>query len=282
MAGSVKGARGGRQTTSDWMELERQRGISISTSVLQFEYAGRRMNLLDTPGHNDFSEDTYRTLAAADSAVMLIDSVKGVEPQTIKLFQVCRMRGVPITTFINKMDRLGRPPLELLDEIEKVLGIPCAPINWPVGSGPGFLGVYDRERGEVLRFERADGGERMAPSWTCGLDDPDVRAGLGERGHEELLHEVALLDIGGHPVRQRHVPGREAVSRLLRKRDDQLRARAVPRSVRGPRAVATSPTEHDGADRCRQQPFLGLRLQDPGEHGSQPPRPRRLRARLLR
>ena len=115
------------------------------------------MNLLDTPGHNDFSEDTYRTLAAADSAVMLIDSVKGVEPQTIKLFQVCRMRGVPITTFINKLDRLGRPPLELLDEIEKVLGIPCCPINWPVGAGPGFLGVYDLERREVLRFERADG-----------------------------------------------------------------------------------------------------------------------------
>jgi peptide chain release factor 3 len=118
LAGSVKGAR--RQTTSDWMEIERQRGISISTSVLQFEYAGCRMNLLDTPGHNDFSEDTYRTLAAADSAVMLIDSVKGVEPQTIKLFQVCRMRGVPI-------------------EIEKVLGIPCCPANWPVGSGSEFL-----------------------------------------------------------------------------------------------------------------------------------------------
>jgi peptide chain release factor 3 len=121
------------------MEIERQRGISISTSVLQFEYAGCRMNLLDTPGHNDFSEDTYRTLAAADSAVMLIDSVKGVEPQTIKLFQVCRMRGVPIVTFINKLDRLGRPPLELLDEIEKVLGIPCCPANWPVGSGSEFL-----------------------------------------------------------------------------------------------------------------------------------------------
>ena len=198
-AGSAKRSRGKHQSTSDWMEIERERGISISTSVLQFTYAGRRMNLLDTPGHNDFSEDTYRTLAAADAAVMLIDSVKGVEPQTIKLFEVCRLRGVPITTFINKMDRLGRPPLELLDEIEKVLGIPCAPINWPVGSGPGFLGVYDRERGEVLRFERADGGERMAPSWTCRLDDPDVRAGLGERGHEELLHEVALLDSAGTP-----------------------------------------------------------------------------------
>jgi len=199
MAGSVKGARGGRQTTSDWMDLERQRGISISTSVLQFEYAGRRMNLLDTPGHNDFSEDTYRTLAAADSAVMLIDSVKGVEPQTIKLFQVCRMRGVPITTFINKMDRLGRPPLELLDEIEKVLGIPCAPANWPIGSGPGFLGVYDRDRREVLRFERAAGGERMAPSWTCDLDDPSLREGLGERGYEEVRHEIDLLEMAGTP-----------------------------------------------------------------------------------
>jgi peptide chain release factor 3 len=199
LAGSVKKSQGRRQTASDWMEIERQRGISISTSVLQFEYAGRRMNLLDTPGHNDFSEDTYRTLAAADSAVMLIDSVKGVEPQTIKLFQVCRMRGVPITTFINKLDRLGRPPLELLDEIEKVLGIPCAPINWPVGAGPGFLGVYDLERREVLRFERATGGERRASLWTCGLDEPDLRASLGEQRYRELQEEIALLDTAGAP-----------------------------------------------------------------------------------
>jgi peptide chain release factor 3 len=199
LAGSVKKSQGRRQTASDWMEIERQRGISISTSVLQFEYAGCRMNLLDTPGHNDFSEDTYRTLAAADSAVMLIDSVKGVEPQTIKLFQVCRMRGVPITTFINKMDRLGRPPLELLDEIEKVLGIPCAPINWPVGAGPGFLGVYDLERREVLRFERATGGERRAALWTCGLDEPDLRASLGEQPYRELQDEIALLDTAGAP-----------------------------------------------------------------------------------
>ena len=199
LAGSVKKSQGRRQTASDWMEIERQRGISISTSVLQFEYAGRRMNLLDTPGHNDFSEDTYRTLAAADSAVMLIDSVKGVEPQTIKLFQVCRMRGVPITTFINKLDRLGRPPLELLDEIEKVLGIPCCPINWPVGAGSGFLGVYDLERREVLRFERATGGERRASLWTCGLDEPDLLASLGEQRFRELQDEIALLDTAGAP-----------------------------------------------------------------------------------
>jgi len=199
LAGSVKKSHSRRQTTSDWMEIERQRGISISTSVLQFEYAGRRMNLLDTPGHNDFSEDTYRTLAAADSAVMLIDSVKGVEPQTIKLFQVCRMRGVPITTFINKLDRLGRPPLELLDEIEKVLGIPCSPVNWPVGSGPGFLGVYDRERHAVLRFERAEGGGSRAPLWTSGLDDPALEAALGGQRYRELVEEVALLDTAGAP-----------------------------------------------------------------------------------
>src|SRR6266849_5096230 len=130
LAGSVKQSRGGsRAATSAWMEIE---------------YRWRQINLLDTPGHNDFSEDTYRTLAAADSAVMLIDSVKGVEPQTIKLFQVCRMRGIPIITFINKMDREGKEPLDLLDEIERVLGIPCTPVNWPIGSGKSFYGVYDR------------------------------------------------------------------------------------------------------------------------------------------
>jgi peptide chain release factor 3 len=198
LAGSVKGAKSGRKITSDWMELERQRGISISTSVLQFEYAGCRMNLLDTPGHNDFSEDTYRTLAAADSAVMLIDSVKGVEPQTIKLFQVCRMRGIPIVTFMNKLDRVGRPPLELLDEIERVLGIPCTPMNWPVGSGQSFVGVYDRLRREVLRFERVHAGSNRAPMSTSALDDPEVRAILGERAFLELQEEVALLEGATH------------------------------------------------------------------------------------
>ncbi len=197
-AGSVKRSAGRSRTTSDWMDMERERGISISTSVLQFDYAGRRMNLLDTPGHNDFSEDTYRTLAAADAAVMLIDSVKGVEPQTIKLFEVCRLRGVPITTFINKMDCHGRPPLEVVDEIEQVLGIPCCPLNWPIGSGPDFLGVYDRERRQVLRFERRDSGERPALMSTCQLDDPAIRASLGDGRYAELLDELALLDTAGN------------------------------------------------------------------------------------
>ncbi|MES1265191.1 MAG: peptide chain release factor 3, partial [Variovorax sp.] len=199
LAGSVKQRAGGRQTTSDWMEIERQRGISISTSVLQFTYAGRQMNLLDTPGHNDFSEDTYRTLAAADAAVMLIDSVKGVEPQTIKLFQVCRMRGIPIITFINKMDRSGRDPFDLLDEIERVMGIPCSPINWPAGSGTSFIGVYDRPSHRLLTFDRAESGSRRAPMAEASFDDEWVRGILGETGRGRVIEELALLDSAGNP-----------------------------------------------------------------------------------
>jgi peptide chain release factor 3 len=199
LAGSVKQKAGGRQTTSDWMEIEKQRGISISTSVLQFTYAGRHMNLLDTPGHNDFSEDTYRTLAAADAAVMLIDSVKGVEPQTIKLFQVCRMRGIPIATFINKMDRSGRDPFDLLDEIERVLGIPCSPMNWPAGSGTSFIGVYDRPTKRLLTFDRAESGSRRAPMSESSFDDSWVRETLGETGRARILDELALLETAGNP-----------------------------------------------------------------------------------
>ncbi|MCC6750216.1 MAG: peptide chain release factor 3 [Deltaproteobacteria bacterium] len=194
LAGSVKQRGGGRQTTSDWMELERQRGISVSTSVLQFDYAGRRLNLLDTPGHNDFSEDTYRTLAAADCAVMLIDSVKGVEPQTIKLFQVCRMRSIPIVTFINKLDLNGREPLDLLDEIERVLGIPTHPRTWPVGSGSTFQGVYDRRDGQMLRFERGLGGARPVPAEITDVHDDAFRFALGDSAHARLLEELQLLD----------------------------------------------------------------------------------------
>ena len=198
LAGSVKQNAGGRKVTSDWMDLERQRGISISTSVLQFEYSGRRINLLDTPGHNDFSEDTYRTLAAADAAVMLIDSVKGVEPQTIKLFQVCRMRGIPIITFINKMDREGKEPLDLLDEIERVLGIPCSPVSWPIGSGHNFIGVYDRWTRQVLHFERAEGGSRRAPMSVGSLDDEALGEAIGEQRYRQLRDELALLETAGN------------------------------------------------------------------------------------
>jgi len=199
LAGSVKQNRSGRQTTSDWMELERQRGISITTSVMQFDYAGRRLNLLDTPGHNDFSEDTYRTLAAADTAVMLIDSVKGVEPQTIKLFRVCHMAGIPIVTVINKLDRPGRDPVELLDEIEDVLEIPCNPFNWPIGSGPEFQGVYDRINRQMLRFERVVGGSVQVPVEVGDVNDPEFRAGLGLGAHNRLLEDLELLDVACSP-----------------------------------------------------------------------------------
>ena len=197
LAGSVKQRRAERHTTSDWMALERERGISVTTSVMQFDYVGTRVNLLDTPGHNDFSEDTYRTLSAADCAVMLIDSAKGVEPQTIKLFEVCRMRAVPIVTFINKMDRHGRDPLHLLDEIERVLGIPCTPATWPIGAGDTFQGVYDRWARQLLRFERAAYGQKRAPMTVASVEDAELREAIGTDAHKQLVDELALLDVAG-------------------------------------------------------------------------------------
>ena len=193
LAGSVKQRRAQRHATSDWMALERERGISIATSVMQFPYRGYALNLLDTPGHNDFSEDTYRTLAAADCAVMLIDSAKGVEPQTIKLFQVCRARGIPIVTFINKLDRHGREPLDLLDEIERILGMPCSPLNWPIGAGPEFQGVYDRETQRLLHFERGESAAHKAAMQVSNIDDPALRHAIGSHAHRQLLDEIALL-----------------------------------------------------------------------------------------
>ena len=159
-AGTVKGKKSGKFATSDWMEIEKQRGISVTSSVMQFDYDGFRINILDTPGHQDFSEDTYRTLMAVDSAVMIIDSGKGIEEQTLKLFKVCKMRGIPIFTFINKLDREGRPPLELLAELEEVLGIETYPMNWPIGMGKEFHGIYDRFNKRIEQF-RVDEGDRF-------------------------------------------------------------------------------------------------------------------------
>jgi peptide chain release factor 3 len=163
LAGNVRARRNQRNTTSDWMEMERQRGISITSTVLQFPYQGYVINLLDTPGHQDFSEDTYRTLSAVDSAVMVLDAAKGIEPQTRKLFDVCLQRGIPIFTFINKMDRPARSPLALLDEIENVLGMQPVPINWPLGDGINFKGVYDRRKIGIYLYERTLRNERMSP-----------------------------------------------------------------------------------------------------------------------
>ncbi|MDI9470382.1 MAG: peptide chain release factor 3 [Bacillota bacterium] len=199
LAGSVKSRKAQRHATSDWMEIEKQRGISVTSSVMQFEYDGYCINILDTPGHQDFSEDTYRTLHAADAAVMLLDGARGVEPQTIKLFHVCRMRGIPIFTFINKMDRAAKPPFDLMDELEKVLGIESYPMNWPIGIHGDFFGIYDRRQGEVLRFDSdgTHGRDRVAIE-TLGLDDPRLEELVGDRETvAQLRDDVELLDFAG-------------------------------------------------------------------------------------
>ena len=194
LAGSVKGKATARHAVSDWMEIEKQRGISVTSSVLQFNYEGYCINLLDTPGHQDFSEDTYRTLMAADSAVMVIDGGKGVEPQTRKLFKVCAMRHIPIFTFINKMDRDARDTFDLIDEIEKELGIPTCPVNWPIGSGKSFRGVYDRDTNKVLTFSDTMKGTKEGKEEDISLDDPHLLDVITEDQKEQLEEEMELLN----------------------------------------------------------------------------------------
>jgi peptide chain release factor 3 len=199
LAGAVKDRKNQRATASDWMELEKQRGISISSTVLQFDYAGCAVNLLDTPGHKDFSEDTYRVLTAVDAALMVIDAAKGVEAQTRKLFEVCRRRGVPIFTFMNKCDRPTRNPIELLDELETVLGLQASPVVWPLGNGPSFRGVFDRRTRQVHLFERVPGGAFQAPVNVTSLDDPAVRARLDDDTYAQVKEQLEMLDGAGHP-----------------------------------------------------------------------------------
>ena len=195
LAGSVKGKATARHAVSDWMEIEKERGISVTSSVLQFNYDGYCINILDTPGHQDFSEDTYRTLMAADSAVMVIDASKGVEAQTRKLFKVCGMRGIPIFTFINKMDRDANDTFELLDEIEKELGIATCPVNWPIGSGKRFKGVYDRHENHVLTFSDTEKGTKEGETTVISMDDEDtLLSTLGEEALTALRDEIDLLD----------------------------------------------------------------------------------------
>lgn len=193
-AGAVKARRSQRQATSDWMAMEQQRGISITSTVLQFLYRDTQINLLDTPGHQDFSEDTYRTLAAADNAVMLIDAAKGLEPQTRKLFEVCQLRKLPIFTFANKLDRPSREPLDLLDEIEQELKLATYPMNWPIGQGDRFKGVFDRHSRTVHLFQRSLHGSKAAATTTVDLDDPALEDQIGTELYAQLLEEVELLD----------------------------------------------------------------------------------------
>lgn len=194
LAGSVKGKATARHAVSDWMEIEKERGISVTSSVLQFNYDGFCINILDTPGHQDFSEDTYRTLMAADSAVMVIDGSKGVEAQTRKLFKVCVMRHIPIFTFINKMDRDANDTFDLLDEIEKELGIATCPVNWPIGSGKKFRGVYDRNTKKVLTFSDTQKGTKEGIEEEIDIDDPRLSELIDEDQRETLMDEIELLD----------------------------------------------------------------------------------------
>lgn len=197
LAGSVKARKANKHAVSDWMEIEKQRGISVTSSVMQFEYEGFCINILDTPGHQDFSEDTYRTLMAADSAVMLIDGAKGVEAQTIKLFHVCKMRGIPIFTFVNKMDRAAKDPFELMEEIENVLGIHSYPMNWPIGTDGDFKGVYNRKLKQIELFEGGNHGQSAVSSSKGSVDDKIFADLLGDHYHNKLCEDIELLDMAG-------------------------------------------------------------------------------------
>ncbi len=197
LAGAVRAGSKQRAATSDWMELEKARGISISSTLLQFEYGGAVVNLLDTPGHKDFSEDTYRVLTAVDSVIMVIDAAKGIEERTRKLFEICRMRGIPIFTFMNKMDRPAQDPLALLDELESVLGIQAYPVTWPLGSGPEFRGVYDRLERRLHLFERTAHGQYRAPERVEDVHSDALRAMLGDEAHARWVEELEMLDGAG-------------------------------------------------------------------------------------
>jgi peptide chain release factor 3 len=207
LAGTVKGRKAARHATSDWMEIEKQRGISVSSSVLQFEYDGYCVNILDTPGHQDFSEDTYRTLVAADAAVMMIDGAKGVEEQTIKLFKVCRLRKIPIFTFVNKMDRATKSPFDLMDELEKVLEIFAVPQNWPIGVHGDFKGVYNRQtkKVELIAKRAADHGASKIVTRELAPDDPALPDLIGSDYLDELKEDIELLDIAGDSLNEEKV-----------------------------------------------------------------------------
>ena len=203
LAGSVKARRAQRHATSDWMKLEQERGISVTSSVMQFVYEGYSINLLDTPGHEDFSEDTYRTLVAADSAVMLLDNRRGVEERTRQLFDVCRRRRMPIFTFVNKCDRVGEDPLKLISDVEADLGIQCHAASWPIHQGSTFVGVYDRLHRAVHLFDRgSDHGATRAEVQVTDLTSEELRSVIGDEAHDRLVHDIALLDAAGHPFDQ--------------------------------------------------------------------------------
>src|SRR5713101_4054476 len=199
LAGAVRGRKARRHATSDWMALEQERGISMTSAALEFEIDGRRLALLDTPGHRDFSEDTYRALIAADSVVMVIDAAKGVEERTRKLFEVCRRHRLPILTFVNKFDHPARDPMELLDDLERTLGIAAAPVNWPVGNGDRFRGVYDIRQKHLLLYEREAQGQYRAPVDMSALDDPAAQALIGPEAYAQFVESLDVVRAAGTP-----------------------------------------------------------------------------------
>ena len=281
MAGTVKGRKATRHATSDWMRLEQQRGISVTSSVMQFPFEDCIVNLLDTPGHEDFSEDTYRTLTAVDSALMVIDCAKGVEERTIKLMEVCRLRDTPIMTFVNKLDRDGRSPIELLDEIERVLKIQCTPVTWPIGMGRELLGVYHLLEDRIYVYVPVEKGRVGTHETIDGLASEEARELLGDR-YADFLEEVELVR-GASPLfdveryraaRQTPVFFGSAVNNFGVRELLSSFVKHSPAPFAADRARARGAGRGAEADR--------LRLQDPGEHGSRTPRPHRLHAALFR
>ena len=248
---------------------------------MQFPYEGRIVNLLDTPGHADFGEDTYRVLTAVDSALMVIDVAKGVEERTIKLMEVCRLRDTPIMTFINKLDREGREPIDLLDEVERVLGIQCAPVTWPIGMGSRLKGVVHLVSGEVHLYEQGRNFTRQDSTIFASLDDPQLEARIGADMLRELRDELELVQGASHPFDADAYLAGQADAGVLRLGGQQLRRAAAARFLRRARAVAAAARDHHPRRAADEAEAHRLRVQDPGQHGPDAPRPRRLHARLL-
>ncbi len=280
LAGSVTSRKNQNATASDWMDMEKQRGISISSTVLQFDYEGFCVNLLDTPGHHDFSEDTYRVLSAVDAAVMVIDAGKGIEPQTLKLFEVCRRRGVPIFVFINKLDRPSQPPLELLDELERVLELPPVPMNWPIGDGPRFRGIYDLEENQLHLFERTPHGSFQAPVEVGGIDDPELKNLIDEEVYEAARQDIDLLEAVTEPLNEEKLRAGEQMPVFF---GSAMNNFGVQLMLERFLALAPEPAGRESKGELikpAENPFFCL--QNPGEYESTASRPSRLRARGLR
>ena len=273
LAGQVRAKGDRRRTRSDWMSIERARGISVVTSVMTFEYEGCVFNLLDTPGHEDFSEDTYRTLTAVDAAVMVIDAAKGIEARTRKLFEICRLRDIPIITFVNKMDREAREPLDLLDEIEKALALTTAPMVWPIGRGRDFAGTYDLMTPRVRRLEQDPAGLPVS-----GPDDPALDDILPAEQLQGWREELNLVQRSLPSVRSRRLSRRPSDAGLFRVGAEKFRRARSSRCAHRLRAAAARPGGVIARRACDRRQDDRHRVQDPGEHGSQSPRPHRLHA----